>query len=227
MRLSIVLSLLVLFLFAVPATPSAATGDGDKQLDDEPGISGRTWSARGGIGPEGPVLADRGIRLPSTRIVNRVIDLLDEEVELSSEAGSNTWESKIIYTSQFNRIGLRFSSAAEAAWISCRVAWRFSNGEEFQGSIPMITAAPLNPPQELPDGIADPSLRQSYPFYSPQLDYTEVRGLQARVQCWLAQVRVGDFGRLGDDPPLTDPDPTDPIPVTGSLTDVKVLLRRE
>ena len=225
-------SLLVLLLFAVSATPCVASEaepvDGDKKVENHTDAPGRIWSARGVVGPEGPLEADRGFRMPPPRIVNRVIDLLEDEVALTTEEGSETWMSEIFYTSQFNRIILRSSSEGEGI-VTCEVGWRFGRGEAFRFSYPMQTFVQPVLPLSVPDGVPDLSLRQRqyYPYYAPDASSAEVRGLQARVRCTLWDARA-DYGRLEDDPGLIDPNPTDPVvPIVGSLTDVKVLLRRE
>jgi hypothetical protein len=182
----------------------------------------------------GPVLAappdPSGNGPVHLRIENQVVDLLNEEIVLDSIDGPTVWESESFDTSDYNRIGLRFSTEMEEGFVTCRVCWKFSDDDDFRDGTPAVTLRegnlPYSPwnPFEIGD---DPSLRvRVNPYFDPATDFSEVRGLQAKVKCSLSIIVI-DFGDVGEDPGGDEPPEPEPLDITASLTDVKVLLRRE
>ncbi len=152
-------------------------------------------------------------------VVNEVTDLLNEPVELEAGTDQDVWQSTAFDTSQFNVVVLHAVADVSDGCLSCRVAWQFGHDDPFQGAAPIIyLVAPPSPPDppdpgdpERPDGIPD-LYRGGIPD-----EIGSVRGMQARVVCeasiWTPCVNIGI------DPQI----PTNPA---GTLTDVKVLLRR-
>jgi hypothetical protein len=134
---------------------------------------------------------------PPARILNQVIDLLDNDVVLQMEAGERTWESAIFDTSQYNDILLRASTEVERGVIVCNLAWRFSRDQEF-----LVPGYEIN---RIPSPGDDGTFVPLTPPTGP------VQGLQARVICEI------------NPPPGGDPGPE---PVVGTVSDVQVLLRR-
>jgi hypothetical protein len=149
----------------------------------------------------GPIWASSGKNPPGGKharplaapVVNEILDLLDEDLFLAEEANQDVWRSEVFDTSQFTRIGLRAYGEAQGL-ITCSVAWRFTDGDEFRESIPWVWIG--NPFYQGPD---------------PQVRFSEVRGLAARVICELDRSSL---------------DPGSSLPASGTLTDVKVMLRR-
>lgn len=189
---------------------------------------------------ESPGEKPSGAEARSPRIDNRVFDLLDDEVVLDTQTEVAVWESMPFDTSQFNRIGLQFSADVEQAPVTCRVCWRYSLEDEFTEGIPAVTRGnPVVPPDfgwigpddtqpsrprttERPDGTTDLYLEDPRLGLSPSVDFTEVRGLWGQVRCSLPMIEIvpiGDDQSISDLPEL--------IPLAATLTDVKVLLRRE
>jgi len=131
-------------------------------------------------------------------IHNRIHDLLDEELFLSSDETAS-WTSAPFHTSRFNRVILKTASEVESGFLSCYLEWQFAEDDEFEAfaATGTVIGDDVNPRILVPAG-SNPSL---------------VYGMRARVRC---DLRGSDFGS-------SEPPP----PATGSLTDVKVLLRRE
>jgi hypothetical protein len=170
-------------------------------------------------------------------IVNVVHDLLQAEVVLDSSA-TTTWVSEPFITSQFSRIGLRFSADTSSGAVTCSVAWRFTDDDAFAPGIPRLTHGDTGYEANTNVPVGDfgqpGRRRQTYPadtsgwgtirelYADPRVgdardDFAEVRGTSARVECSLVDA---GFRNLGDDPSLLGPRRS----VT--VRDVKVLLRR-
>jgi len=145
------------------------------------------------------------------RIVNQVLDLLDRPVALDSETENDFWESEPFPTSQYNRIGIRADTEVESGSISCSTWWQFTRQDEFRPGLPTTAAT-------VPFIGEDPRPRGEVPDLRPDLflgapsNFSDVFGLRAKIVCALAP---GDFGQFP------------PAPSAGTLSDVKVLLRRE
>jgi len=151
-----------------------------------------------------PTLADgrgngAGPQASGPPIHNKVLDLLDEELFLDS-GETASWTSAPFSTARFNRAILKTASEVENGFLRCFTEWQFTPDDEFQA---------LGPPASV---IGDDVSLRIVP--ATGADAYLVYGLRARVRCDL--LPAPDFG-IGDSPP----------PATGSLTDVKVLLRRE
>jgi len=147
---------------------------------------------------DNPGVRHAGARPGGPPIHNKVVDLLDEALFLDSDTPS--WTSSPFVTGQFNRAILKTASEVENGFLRCYIQWQFSTDDAFQTFGPRATVIgdDINP------RIVDPSGADAHLVY----------GLRARVRC---DLNPGpDFG-------ISDPPP----PATGSLTDVKVLLRRE
>jgi hypothetical protein len=144
--------------------------------------------------------APPGSGAPQPRIVNRVLDLLDEPVELESSADDPTWQSRPFDTAQFTRAGLRVATESGSDPVTCSLWWQFTAEDEF-----------LPAPAERPTAIGDDSRLD--PVVSGPVVFSSIFGLRARAVC---RVVFPDFGQV---PP--------PPPSAAVLTDVKVLLRRE
>jgi hypothetical protein len=192
---------------------------------------------------------------PSVRgngaVVNRVIDLLNEDVALAATGGQAPWVSSPFDTSQFYTIGIRFSAETPNSRVTCRVSWRFAPDDAFLPGGPAMTlGSPVVSLDYLP-GSGDygawgnqqrttpPSLpgemelpghgRSSYPPHASWVlvpgerptSFADVHGTSARVECSVSP--LVEYVQLGDDATLPTPDA---IPPTATLTDVKVLLRR-
>ncbi|MCP3980320.1 MAG: hypothetical protein GY716_13530 [bacterium] len=138
-----------------------------------------------------------------TPLVNDVLDLLDDPVLLDIEVEPNYWESRVFDTSAYSRIVLRVSGESEDGGIVCDVAWQYTPEDKVQAGSPTagVAGSPAAP-------------RRGLRFVAP-FAFGPVGGLQARVICRASTLL--DFGRI-------DPDP---VPASGTLTDVKVLLREE
>lgn len=143
--------------------------------------------------------AGSGPRAGGPPIHNKVVDLLDEEMFLNSDDAAS-WISEPFRTARFNRAILKTATEVDGGFLRCYTEWKFTPDDEFQA---------LGPP---PSVIGDDVTPRVVPSTGP--DAYLVYGLIARVRCDL--LPPPDFG-VGDPPP----------PATGSLTDVKVLLRRE
>jgi len=156
-----------------------------------------TLAARSGDNP-GVRQTAAGVSGPP--IHNKVLDLLDEELFLDSDGDTQSWISSPFKTSQFNRVILKVASEVEDGFLRCYLEWQFTRDDEFEafGTTTSVIGDDINP----------------RPIFSSGTDPHLVYGLRARVRCDL--VPGPDFG-IGDPPP----------PATGSLTDVKVLLRKE
>lgn len=150
------------------------------------------------------------------KIANQVIDLLDSGVSLDTEASRTLWESEPFRTSQANRIGIRVDVEMESGSIQCWTGWQFTADDEFLPGFP-TTWAPL---PYIGDDIGtigdDAGIRGERPdarlFYGSPGHFTEVYGLRAKIVC---QANPGpDFGGGA-------------APGRGTISDVKVLLRRE
>jgi len=207
-------SLLAFAAFAGPAEHLRESGESDGAVSR--GIS---------VVEPGPIASP-------APVVNRVIDLLDAPAELSTaQAATQTWESRPFRTSQYNRIGLRFSSENESGYVSCGVCWRYAATDACQDGLPIVVHAP---PDDGASGAGEPTggvglvrTRLFYGVIGPTTDFSEVRGLEAQVRCTML-VSLADFGivQIGDDPNQAG-DGTEPTNISASLTDVKVLLRRD
>ncbi len=173
-------------------------------------------------------------------IVNQVVDLLDDDVQLSS-GDVTVWESEPIDTSQFSRIGIRVSGEA-SPYVECRTEWQFTADDEFMAGRPNAFLGTnvipgdfgridydTNTPRDREEYPDDPSLRPDFIFFTgsrlgPGDNFGEVSGTRARIVCSIPAptVTIGDDldvvteGEVGDDP--SEP--------TATLSDVKVLLRR-
>lgn len=143
-------------------------------------------------------------------IHNRVLDLLADEVVLDIGDTDAAWESEPFATDRFNRIGLRAAVAEDSLPVRCQVCWKFADDDACLDGMPLVHAPVLpTPGDDLPRPQPTPPARLEALGFSP------VYGLSARVRC-----RIPDVVFIGDDPDA--PDAT-----TATLTDVKVLLRRE
>ncbi len=139
-------------------------------------------------------------------IVNKVIDLLDEPIAFSVTPGTIIWESAPFDTSQFSRIAIR-SSASPDSFVWCQAVWQFTQDDEFlaSGGMGYLVAG----------GLLFPSAGGP----------SEVAGLRGKIVCRASgRIGVAHYPDLGDD--RTRYPTTDPEPVAGTLTDVKVLLRK-
>jgi len=136
-----------------------------------------------------------------SQVVNRVIDLLDQDVPLGVASSLEIWESRPFDTSRYTQIVLAVSGEEGTAPILCRVQWRFSREQEFMGgAIPIAMV-----------GTQSPDPRTSVGVFGFPIASGEIQGLQAKVSCELNPA-------LGNDP--------GPSPVASILSDVQVLLRR-
>jgi hypothetical protein len=135
---------------------------------------------------------------PPGPVVNQVIDLLDSDVHLDTETGDNLWESETFDTSQFTSIGIFMSGEATIGSLSCATSWQFSDDDEFLESFPNTSIS------------ASGFLRN----LDPEDNFTAVMGLRARVRC-----RATPGGDIGTFPPS-------PLRGSGTVTDVRILLRR-
>lgn len=212
-----------ILVISFPATAQRSLGSdrvGQQQPVAEEPVSG------GGPTPDPPMDSQPGP--PPSRIHNRVVDLLDDEIVLTNQPGANQWVSESFDTAQFDTIALRFSAEFELGTISCWTEWKYSSEDEFQVGQPSVTKSRgrqlgiFDPPTRQvyvgrPDGIGD-----VYPglLFNPVTDLTDVRGLQARILCWVPEAFVPDG--IGDDPNLPGAEPA-----SFTLSDVKVLLRRQ
>jgi hypothetical protein len=146
---------------------------------------------------------------PSPRVVNEVVDCLDRPADLDTET-NDTWESESFDTSQFTRIAVRMEGdVSEAlASITCFVSWQFSPEDTFQGAFPLAVV-----------GLSFAQLGGVPPH-----GVGEVTGTRAKVTCRLqGPPRPGPLiDPLGDQPEAG----SQQAQVTGTITDVKVLLRR-
>ncbi len=141
-----------------------------------------------------------GARPGGPPVHNRVLDLLDAEVLLNSDEAPS-WFSEPFGTARcFTRVIVKTASEIDEGFLRCYTEWQFTDDDEFQpfDSTTGIIGDDVNP-RIVPSGGNDAS---------------DVYGLRGRVRCDL--LGAPDLG--GGDPPP---------PATGSLTDVKVLLRRE
>ena len=131
-------------------------------------------------------------------IVNRMLDLLDEEIFLEQVGGESEWESPSFDTSQFNQLILKVDSQASSGIVSCTTEWSFGGDDSFV------------PGSTFPVFVGDDAQAQRFALgLTPQT----VVGLRGRIRCSL----VGpDFGGGGT-----------PDPANGVISDVKVLLRRD
>jgi hypothetical protein len=184
-----------------------------------------------------------------------VLDLLGDDVALTTEGGETRWVSTAFDTSQFDRIGIRFSADTANGSVSCAVAWRFSDEDAFMPGAPRMALGAavslmypygpdgyirwLYPTQPAPgetdpagdgdggplDPIDDPSLYPG-PAGGVLVLGPSPEGF-AEVQGTSARVECSllELGRSGI---LGDDTGSgEPLPPAGvTLTDVKVLLRR-
>jgi len=190
--------------------------------------------------------ADGRIATAAPAVINKVVDLLNDEVQLSA-SGTARWESEVIDTSQFTRIGIRASGQTDSA-ILCTAEWQFSADDEFYASGPSTLVGGHvfgtfgRIIYQVPGVGGDPSLSARVrQFYVPSQsvlgissNFGEVAGTRARIVCSIpTTVVIGDdsdtdpFGTL---PPGSGGEqaPDGPGDLVGptTLTDVKVLLRR-
>jgi hypothetical protein len=192
-------------LLVVPALYAGERGSHGKGRPDDPGAQGHSRRA---VTP-----------VP----VNRVVDLLNEEVYLEDGSDRELWVSDVFDTSAFTIIGLRVSGEADIGCLVCEVAWQFGPDDPFEISVPseLIFAPIVIPdpgPGEAPRPDAFPDLylqRPRWPIGVPLSDFAEVRGMRAKVVC---EAPLGCPYVLGEDPTI-------PQPSSGALSDVKVLLR--
>jgi hypothetical protein len=196
---------LVSCLIAVPVLQSGERTPPGKGRPDDPGAPGHSRPA------------------PRPVPVNRIADLLDEEVYLETGTDQEVWESGVFDTSRFTVIGLRVSGEADSGCLVCAVGWQFGSDDPFEVSLPSdLIIAPIVVPdpdpgdRSRPDGFPDlyPQ-RPGWPVGVPLTDFDGVRGIRAKVIC---QAPLGCPYVLGGDPTL-------PEPSAGALGDVKVLLR--
>lgn len=136
------------------------------------------------------------------RIVNRVIDLVEDAIVLDSAAGDTTWMSRPFDTSQFTRAGIRLVTTEESDAVVCSLWWQFAPDDTF---LP-------GPPSAGPTLIGDDVRPQ--PTGLAPIGFSSIFGLRARAVCRLLVLL--DFG--GTEPPP---------PPTAVISDVKVLLRLE
>jgi hypothetical protein len=134
---------------------------------------------------------------PPPAIVNRTLDLLTESVVLEEGTDHATWHSREFDTSQFDTVALKIVTDAGSGPVHCEIAWKLGHDDEFIDPIPDAV---------LPTSVTIRSIQ------NPQ-----VLGTSGKVFCRAAQT----CGTLGCD--RGDP----PGPAVGTLTDVKVLLRRQ
>ena len=137
-------------------------------------------------------------------IRNRVIDLLDGQIELDSATETTTWQSQPFNTAQYTRVGIRVTTQEDSDFVLCSLWWQFTPDDEF---LP-------GPPSAAQQFIGDDWRLE--PLILAPIGFSEIFGLRARAVCQL--YGLADFGRT---------DPTPPQPASAVLTDVKVLLRRE
>jgi hypothetical protein len=130
-------------------------------------------------------------------IVNRVIDLLDQTIALNT-TGVAQWESAPFDTSQFEWIGLHVSAASADGNVRCETAWRYSADDDpVLGPPSSSTLTEIN--------------RGGFLLAVSAAPFSTVIGLEGRIVCRI---------ELGGDPR------GDPPQASGTITDVKVLLRR-
>lgn len=143
-------------------------------------------------------------------IVNRVLDLLNAQVTLRTEEGADTWQSVPFDTSQFTRAGVRLTAVTTqtGVGIGCTLAWQFSPDDAFQEGLPGSYSRVIY--GDLGDD------RTVLPLLLYPSGISEIQGTRARVVCRI--VSIG-FGQPGDPP-------SEPPVYEGTLSDVKVLLRR-
>jgi hypothetical protein len=136
----------------------------------------------------------------SQPIRNRVLDLLDETIVLNT-TGVAVWESTPFDTSQFEWAGLHVSAASLDGNVRCETAWRYgADDEAVLGSPATSSRTEIN--------RAGGSLLPG-PIVVP---IAATAGLEARIVCRIEIVGVDSRG--------------DPPQATGTISDVKVLLRK-
>ena len=160
-------------------------------------------------------------------IYSRALDLLDGEHFMQLRSDSEEWVSESFDTSRFTRIGLKAGASDDSDLIVCRTEWSFGQRDGFTPGQPSVQLGTSSirlvfPPlgmRDGRDGVPDDDSRLVLlQPPGPAVGLSEVAGQRARIRCRPAV--GGDFGRIID--------PRDPEvpPPAGTLTDVKVLLRR-
>ncbi len=204
--------LLAIFSVVLLSTPSTAQAPASRTGSVRVGTAGRTLTT---LRP----------------IVNRVIDLLDDDVSLSS-GDVAVWESEPIDTSQFNQIGIRVSGEA-SPFVECRTEWQFDAEDEFLAGGPRAFLGTNVIPGDFgrvdydTGGLGD---RQDYPggtddlfigLVAPRSNFGDVAGTRARIVCSIPVPTL----LIGDDPDVGQQGDSADGPAA-TLSDVKVLLRR-
>jgi hypothetical protein len=142
-----------------------------------------------------------------TRIENRVIDLLDERVTLMNSVDEYVgWTSEPFDTSQYTWVGLRMTGdvAMATSTLWCQVSWRYTPEDDFLPGGPHATDGFQVIGDDTGTVVIDPP-PSGIVLPSPA-PFTYVGGLQGRVSCGANRPRNGAG--------------------SGTLTDVKILLRR-
>jgi hypothetical protein len=184
-------------VFLLACSTLAATGEGERRAaGDEASAGSGAPGARVGSGTARRVPPP--MRAPL--VVNEVVDLLDADVYLESDTEDDLWESREFDTSQFTVIGLHVSGEIDGS-VGCHLTWRFTADDGFRGASPSTWIGTRAVTGRV---ASDP-------------EFGAVRGLRAKVVCAPTIFVFGDFGH--------DP-PPEPEPSSGTVSDVKVLLRR-
>jgi hypothetical protein len=150
------------------------------------------------------------------KITNEVVDLLDSEVSLDTETSRTVWESEPFRTAQANRIGIRADLDMESGSIQCSTWWQFTADDEFQPGLPTMPPPLIFIGDDLGTIGDEGEIVGERPrpglVLGPPTHFSDVYGLRAKIVC---HVNPGpDFGQ-------------GPAPARGTISDVKVLLRRE
>ena len=134
---------------------------------------------------------------PPASIVNRALDLLAQPVFLEQDTDHATWQSREFDTSQFDTVALKHSAEMISGSMRCAIAWKLGSDDTFVDPLPGDS------------GLASGA---NASFATPQ-----VLGTSGKVFCRPFQPCPLGCDRPGFDAPSA----------AGTLTDVKILLRRQ
>ncbi len=106
-------------------------------------------------------------RAPTRRVVNQVLELLDQPVFVELGTDHGVWESPAFDTAQFDSIVIKSETHPAAGYVFCEFQWKFGPDDWFPSSAPVLPT----------------SGNWQYQFEPSPLFYVPVQGLQGRVAC--------------------------------------------